>query len=257
MTLESLSVAGAELSRYDVVIPYADASLTHEDLELALDSLEGNAIGLRFVWLVTANPKFPPKLRNRVNFVYGKDTYEHCKDANLILKTLYALWAGAGRVSKTEEIPIVWMSDDNVLLKPTNLAKFPLVYNDRKRDDFPPSCVWHKRMRKTFDELKKIGKPLVYNFDAHCPLCLTRKEWLEAIEKAPWDRNVCIHTWCVGYCRGEKAMEGAVEQTMVKVNFEEKDGKIPQGDFTFVGYNDKGRELAHQYSRRFVPRIEK
>lgn len=236
------------MTKYDVFIPYADASTEHSDLFLCLETLKKFALGLRCVWIVTNCPNLPLWIADIANVVCGGDTYSSCKDANLIRKTIIAIDAGCGRAAIGEDVPIVWMSDDNAIIKPMNLAEQPRVYNVRSADEFksPKANKWQKRMARTFDKLRVLGKAQKYNFDAHCPQTFERKQLLDACLNAPNDRDVCIHTWCCGYIWGSDAHKSAVEQDSVKIRFEgNKNIGIDASKYSYVGWNDSGRADAH------------
>lgn len=241
------------MTQYDVIIPYWDKQTDHSDLNIALASLRKFAVGLRCIWLVTANPTLSLDDLSDVNAIYCTDVYQHCKDANLIRKTISALDSGAGRLSMKENIPVVWMNDDNALLRPVNVAEKPWVCNGRMATEFSPTDTskWRRRMAKTFKELEKIGKPQKYNYDAHCPQRYDRNQLLNALLNAPEDNDVCFNTWCVGYISGVDAHEGTASQSDVKITIENSGPVNANFDkYDYLGWNDEGKKAAHEIMKK-------
>lgn len=245
------------MTKYDILIPYEDVTSDHSDLLLCFETLKRFAIDLRCVWLITTNGHLPKEVADFANVVPGDDVYSSCKDANLFRKTIIGIKAGCGRVSINEEIPIVWMSDDNAIIKPVNLAEHPRVYNARTVREFiyQGANKWQRRMSRTFQTLEGMGKKLHFNFDAHVPQAFKRSELLDACLKAPEGWDFCIHTWCCGYIWGADAIKGAVNQDDVKARFENKEnGYKPKNmdKCVYVGWNNAGRENAHKFIKEML-----
>jgi len=215
--------------KVDVVIPLGNGSkFDNLELRLALRSIAINLPNINQIWIMT---EYAPTWLINVNVVKSPDLYTNNKDANLFTKVLQAC-----DTSDVAEHFLFW-SDDQAILKPVNLNKWPVVINSRGPDKFTNNSTWPKRMQNTFKYLANKGHNLTYNFDSHVPQMFSKTLFKSLIEKTPFKilPGFCINTLYFGLQDGLKV----VEQTKYKSCFEGKQINPVLGNTYFAGYNDQ------------------
>lgn len=224
----------------DVVIPLGTETASDNlELRLLLRSLDKYASNIGQVWLVTQRA---PKWLKNVNVLPCDDPHKHNKDANIIRKVMTAV--------KHPDMAnnFIFASDDQLLTKPLDLDKAPVVYNNRGPKEImnmPNPNNWHKRLMNTFRILKEKGHELTCNYESHTFQPMIKSNFLSVFSEIPYEKDpgVTINTAYYGLL-GYPPM---VFQDTVKVTFETEKIAIPKELKLYVGYNDKAftRGLAY------------
>ena len=228
--------------RIDLVVPLSNESrFNNKELKYALRSAERFVRHLGKVWLITTSV---PDWITNVNVIEVPDIYPNNKDANIIGKLLNA--SMHPKVSKN----FIFLSDDQVFLKPFITYKKKTVYNNRGPDNFTGKSKWHNRMNNTFKFLKSKGINLSYNFDAHTPVLYTKNDFkvLHNVNYAS-QPGFCINTLLCGLLR----FPGVLPQEDVKLTVESADAPINLENKLFLGYNDKGFPLVEPILEELFP----
>lgn len=213
----------------DIVIPLGNGSgFDNQELRFALRSVEKFVQDCGQIWIVS---DCAPDWLQNVRILPVPDRHRHNKDANLFDKLIFA--AKMPEMSET----FVFLSDDQVFLRPFKAEKARTVFNARGPEFFAASRLkWHRRMANTFAFLKSRGVDLPYNFDAHVPVVYRKTDFavLQGINytAAP---GFCINTLLCGLLK----RRGELPQNALKATAE--GNKEP--DFflkMFLGYNNGG-----------------
>lgn len=217
----------------DIVIPVVPSSVDdNEELKIALRSIATHAINKGTVWLVGNNT---PAWATNVHVLHIDDPFTNNKDANIIRKVIRA--CADPRVSDN----FMFWSDDQVLLKGTDISKQIPVFNPRGLPQFYAAQSknrWTSRMINTLELVGRHGGCQSINWDSHVPQPINKLKFMEAMEHMPYSScpGVCINTAYFGYIKEKPIMH----QDTVKQTFED----IIKGPINltkpYIGYNDKG-----------------
>lgn len=217
-----------------VIIPLGDGS-AHGDAELRflLRSLERNALGLGAVFVAST---CAPEWLQGVTVVPIPDTHAHCKDANLIDKTL--------RVIERHKLDsFAWCADDNAIMRPLRLDAIPPLYNERRREDYNNGSKWHRRVLNTFNWADSQGVPLEHSFESHAPQYFRNaQELARRMRRAPYAKGDGL-TIMTAFRVVMGDTRRGVPQRLWKDTFEKECvDAINAATFRkpFVGYNDGG-----------------
>ena len=217
-----------------VIIPLGEGS-THNNAELRflLRSLERNALDLGEVYIATLSP--PEWLRGAC-VVPIPDTHAHCKDANLIDKTLRV-------IERNRLDSFAWCADDNAIVRPIRLDSIPMLYNERVRSDFGNGSKWHRRVLNTFNWADSQGVPLEHSFESHAPQFFRdAKELARRMRRAPYAKGDGL-TIMTAFRVAMRETTGGLPQSRLKDTYEkecEEAVKAAQFLKPFIGYNDGG-----------------
>lgn len=217
----------------DVVYTLADApsDTDDEELRISLRSVATFGVNLDKVWIVS--DRLPDWITN-VNHLKVPDTYNNCKDANIINKVLAA--CTEDRVSDR----FIFMSDDQVFNTKIPLNRISPTYNPRgiKHFSLTDGNRWSKRMHNTLRHIENAGGCPNINWDSHCPQPIDKAKFYEIMTGLPYTSlpGMCINTAYFG----NKLEPALIPQNMVKNTFEGVcEGSIILNK-AFIGYNDAG-----------------
>ena len=217
----------------DVIIPLGPGSVCNDDeLRLLLRSLDRNAGRLGRVILATTHvPKWLDT--GKVVMLPLPDPEPHCKDANLIYKTLEAIKrCGVKRFA--------WCADDNLFMKRTDLDKIPRLHNPRGRDMFVGDGVWSQRVLHTFDYFKGKGIDIGWNFESHAPQYFgDARGLLPAMEGVDWRTPPGLTIMTAFRCAMKDVEKGAPQDDYKETFETEASVRQARFDRLFVGYNDR------------------
>ena len=216
--------------KVDIVIPLGSGS-TRNDLELrlALRSIAENVLDCGNIYIVSTDP---PAWLNNVRIISCADVFRHNKDGNIIRKLL----AACQMRSLSGEF--VFWSDDQLAMQNFYLRWLPAVHNCRSEKDFSSDRILHRRMRHTFEYLRKHNIVLPYNFDSHLPQRINKDLFCKIMEKLDYaaEPGFCVNTIYFGLAK----IPSYISQESVKATFERTVilEKLPENKL-FIGYNDK------------------
>lgn len=217
----------------DVVYTLADApsNTDDEELRISLRSVASFGVNLGTVWVVSN--RLPEWLAN-VNHIKVPDTYNNCKDANIINKVLAA--CEDNRVSDR----FIFMSDDQVFNTKIPLNRLSPTYNPRgiRHFSLTDGNRWSKRMHNTLRYIENAGGCADINWDSHCPQPIDKDKFYDIMTHLPYTTipGMCINTAYFG----NKLEPALIPQNMVKNTFEGVcEGSIILNK-AFIGYNDAG-----------------
>lgn len=217
-----------------IIIPLGDGS-AHENSELRflLRSLERNALDLGAVYVAST---CPPEWLQGVTVVPVPDTHAHCKDANLIDKTLRV-------IERNRLDSFAWCADDNAIVRPIRLDSIPLLYNERTRSDFGNGSKWHRRVLSTFAWADSLGVTLEHSFESHAPQFFRdAQELARRMRRAPYAKGDGL-TIMTAFRVVMGDTRRGVPQRLWKDTYEkecEEAVKAARFGKPFVGYNDGG-----------------
>lgn len=217
----------------DVVYTLADAPSPndYEELKLSLRSVAKNGINVGEVWLVS---KQIPEWATNVKHIRQLDTFNDCKDANIINKLLAAC--------TTPEVSnrFIFMSDDQIINMPTDFARLLPTYNNRGLGVFinKGGNKWSRRMANTLRIVDARGGYSYINWDSHCPQPIDKEKFRDIMLSMPYTTppGVCVNTAYFG-CKLESPI---VFQERVKNTFESTCTNPIVLNRQFVGFNDSG-----------------
>jgi hypothetical protein len=203
----------------------------NEELRISLRSVDAFGHNLRKIWIVTDNK---PDWVTNIGHIKCPDTYNNCKDANLINKILAAC-------SHPEVCDrFIFMSDDQVLNCHIALNTISPSFNPRGIDHFDPNNgnKWAKRMYNTLKYIENRGGDASVNWDSHCPQPIDKRKFMEIMFTLPYTTlpGMCINTAYFG----NKLEPAIIAQSMVKTTFETSPEGVITLDKQFIGYNDTG-----------------
>lgn len=219
--------------KIDIVIPLGKGS-TRNNLELrfALRSIAEYAEDRNNVYIISDDP---PDWLNNIRIIPCADRFPHNKDANIISKLLAAC-----KIQTLSEEFVFW-SDDQLALQKFFLRQLPAVYNRRCEKDFTTDKIWHKRMRHTFEYLKKQNIFLQYNHDSHLPQRMNKQTFKKIMENINYVSapGYCVNTLYFGLAKipayiAQESLKVTIEQAVILK-------KLPENKM-FIGYNDKALE---------------
>ena len=236
-------VAGPELTKnqgpgktagIDWIVPLsAESKSNNDELRLLLRSIERNARNLGRIILVGDN--LPDWVKDVVRLP-GPDTLKTNKDGNLINKVVHAC-----KTLKLKEF--VLSADDNLLCRPCDLDKFPLLYNPRGVDDFRPNFEtgewnrWQQRMMRTFWLAEELGMPLQYNYETHAPqLFRNAPLLLDRLERVRYVQGLGYGIYTL--FRLMLGETGGEPQDQYKVTWETAEQVLQPPTKLFAGYCD-------------------
>jgi hypothetical protein len=235
----------------DIILPLSNESRSGDDeLRIFLRSLEVNGMGYGRIWLLTTCP--PVWLRDGdelevlgLTVVEVRDSYRHCKDANLFCKA----WIGCEYAGTRD---VIFTADDCAILKPCDLSALPPIFNDRTAAQFGEGTTWMRRMVATLADFPAMKG----NFDTHCPQRWNAAAARKIIDAGVWKWRPpsgdaqfvgrCIDTFVMGNEWGGIIPDHAVRQQEMKETVAGRadaahdvaDGKSAKLDRVFVGYDD-------------------
>lgn len=217
-----------------VIIPLGEGS-THNNAELRflLRSLERNALDLGEVYVAST---CPPEWLQGACVVPIPDTHAHCKDANLVDKTLRV-------IERCKLDSFAWCADDNAIVQPVRLAEIPLLYNERVRKDFNNGSKWHRRVLNTFAWADSLGVPLEHSFESHAPQFFADAQTLaQRMRRTPYAKGDGL-TIMSAFRVAMGKTTGGLPQSRWKDTYEKEcEEAVKAATFgkPFVGYNDGG-----------------
>ena len=227
-----LKLGDFEEKPVDVVFPVGPdgSGRCHEELKIALRSLEKYALGLGEVFIVT---NVSLSWLKNVHVIPYPDNHAHNKDANLIEKLLEAC-----KTPDLSENFLFWC-DDQALVMPYDLKKHVPTYNHRGPAAFDRNSRnnWHKRMCHTFDLIREKYGEIGWNWDSHVPQPINKNLFMETMGSINFRSlpGVCINTAYFGL-NDEKPL---FNQDSLKETYE-KAGADVLLKKPFIGWNDRG-----------------
>ena len=218
----------------DLVYTLADQPEDYpcDELILSLRSACAHCSNMGNVWIVSKNL---PDSMSEVNHIRCCDTYNNCKDANIINKVLAAC------VSPDVSSRFIFMSDDQIFNHDIDLRALVPTYNPRGIQEFQERAhknKWTNRMINTLNIVKSLGGSDDINWDSHVPQPMDKDRFRDIMLSIPYTTlpGVCINTAYFGI----KLESPMICQSDIKDTFESECAHPIQATKPIIGFNDKG-----------------
>jgi len=220
----------------DVIIPLGIGSKwENNELRYCLRSLETNFLDLGIIYLVGHKPDWVKDIVH----IESEDTFLHNKDANIIKKTLLI----CERRSVSDYI--MRISDDQLLLQPMFSREIkPLYQLELNESYFQKMNRWRRRLKNSFEVLKKDKIEKIYNYETHIPVIYDRRRFIDTYTKyKDWAIDGAGYTINTMYFNNIKCDK--VKLTNEKACFEQPVQTVEEiikmlKNKLYLGYNDNG-----------------
>lgn len=161
-------IKSKEKGLIDVVYPLGNGSPNSDnELRYSIRSLEKYGRNYKDIYIIG---KFPHWGNQRIKHFGFKET--KTKALNILDKIYFA--CNVPEISDT----FLYINDDHILLKETDLSKYPYYYNDNDAKSIIESRPVSDNYRKIIEETIN-NKDYKHYFDIHTPMLINKKQFIE------------------------------------------------------------------------------